>query len=169
MDIGRAEQAARRALAAAPSPVYEGIALAGLGQALYLKGRTREAVATLRQAVGQIPDTNPLLLAVAVGNLGLAESALATSTSRADPMLDQVLALLSQDRRGPHTGRGDRPARRGERDRRGGDLRSAVATFQLTIGILQANPRSAWLANAYLLAGGGSSTARRTDAGRDRP
>ena len=151
MDIGRAEQAARRALAAAPSPVYEGSALAGLGQALYLKGLTREAIAPLGQAVGQIPDANPLLLAVAVGNLALAESALATSTSRADPMLDHVLVLLSR------IGADRTPAgaiihlARGERDRRGGDLRSAVATFQLTIGILQANPRSAWLANAYLL------------------
>ena len=169
MDIGRAEQAARRALAAAPSPVYEGSALAGLGQALYLKGLTRQAVAPLGQAVGQIPDANPLLLAVAVGNLALAESALATSTSRADPMLDHVLVLLSR------IGADRTPAgaiihlARGERDRRG--RRSAVGGGDVPADDRDSagQPTKRLACQRLPAAGGGSSTARRTDAGRDRP
>ena len=71
--------------------------------------------------------------------------------SRADAKLDQVLgqlALIGADRT---------PAGAvvhlaiGERDRRGGDLRAAAARFELTIELLEAMPRSAWLANAHLL------------------
>ena len=40
-DVDRAESAARRAIESAPAPHWEGVALAGLGQAQYLQGRVR--------------------------------------------------------------------------------------------------------------------------------
>ena len=149
-EVARAEAAARRAVQTAPSAVWEGFALAGLGQSLYLQGRTDEAVQVLRRAVGQIPDANPLMLALAVGNLALAESALAVP-SRADAMLDQVAGLMST------IGSERTPAGAivemgcAERDRRRGDLRSASRRLEHAIAILASRPRSAWLANAYLL------------------
>jgi LuxR family maltose regulon positive regulatory protein len=150
-DVGRAEAAARRAAREETPPPYGGAALAGLGQALYFQGRIDEAVQTLRQAVTLIPDANPIILAVGVGNLGLAESAAATPTSHADSMLDRVFALLTS------IGADRTPAgltvqlALGERDRRAGDLRAAAARFQRTIGLLEAASGSAWLANAHLL------------------
>src|SRR4051794_164167 len=89
--VGRAEAAARRALAEAPSSMWEGMCLAGLGQALYLQGRTEEAVVALREAVGRVPDANPIVLAMAAGNLVLAESALGVP-SRGALLLADLLA-----------------------------------------------------------------------------
>jgi len=148
--VGRAEAAGLRAVASAPSSGWEGIALAGVGQALYLQGRTSEAVDVLRRAIGQIPDANPIMLAIGFANLGLAESALDVP-SRADPKLDELAGQLSA------IGAERSPAGAlvhlalGERDRRNGDLRGAADQFGLTIEILGAGPRTAWLANAYLL------------------
>ena len=66
---------------------------------------TGEAVATLRRAVGQIPDANPIVLAFGVANLALAEASLGVP-SRADPMLDRLLGVLGAAWRGPVTFRG---------------------------------------------------------------
>ncbi len=74
-DVARAEEAAYRALDDRPGPMWEGGALAGLGQAQYLRGATAEARETLRKAVALIPDAHPNLLVLAIGNLALAEYA----------------------------------------------------------------------------------------------
>jgi len=149
--VGRAEAAARRALASAPNLTWEGVALAGLGQAQYLQGHLDEAIATLRRAAGQIPDANPILLGVAIGSLGLAECARGDQASRADPMLNEairVLASIGTDR--TWVGAVLHLAC-GERERRAGDLRAASARFDRAIAILESSPRGTWLALAYLL------------------
>ncbi len=149
--VGRAEAAGRRAVASAPDLTWEGVALAGLGQAQFLQGHLGEAIATLRRAAGQIPDAHPILLAVAVGSLGLAESARGDQTSRADPMLDGAirgLATIGADR--TSVGAVLQLAC-GERERRAGDLRAALARFDRALGILNDSPRGSWLALAYLL------------------
>jgi LuxR family maltose regulon positive regulatory protein len=149
-DVSRCEAAAKRAVMTAPTAGWRGIALSGLGQAQYLQDRTSEAVATLRRAVGQIPDTNPIMLAFGVGNLGLAEASLDVP-SRADPMLDRLRGVLRA------VGADRSPVGAimqlacGERERRRGDLRGAADGFQVAIGILGAAPRNGWLANSYLL------------------
>ena len=149
-DVSRAEAAAQRAVMTAPTAGWEGIVLAGLGQAQYLQGRASEAVATLRQAVGQIPDANPIVLALGVANLGLAEASLGVP-SRGDPMLDRLLGVLAA------VGADRSPAGAamhlacGERERRRGELRGAADRFQLAIEILGTGPRSGWLANSYVL------------------
>ena len=149
-DVAHGEAAAQRALGTAPTAGWEGIALSGLGQARYLQGRTSDAVATLRRAVGQIPDTNPIMLAFGVANLALAEAALGVP-SRADPLLDRLLGVLDA------AGADRSPAGAlvhlacGERERRRGDLRGAADRFKMAIEILGTAPRSGWLANSYLL------------------
>lgn len=150
-DVSRAEAAARRALATAPTAGWEGIALAGLGQARYLQGQAREAVVTLRRAVGQIPDDRPIMLAFAVANLGLAEALSGGGASHAAPMLDRLLGVLGA------VGVDRSPVAAlvhlacGERQRLRGDLRGAVDGFEAAIGILRSAPRSGWLANSYVL------------------
>lgn len=149
-DVGRAEAAARRAVVAAPNPSWHGIALSCLGQALYLQGRAPEAAETLRLAVGQISDANPIMLAFAVGNLGLVESSLGAQ-SHADALLDRmsdVLTVIGADR---SPSGGLLLLARGERARRAGDPQGAVALFRSAIDVLEGIGRSAWLANAYLL------------------
>ncbi|MGO9187964.1 MAG: LuxR C-terminal-related transcriptional regulator [Streptosporangiaceae bacterium] len=149
-NVSRAEAAAQRAVMTAPTAGWEGIVLAGLGQAQYLQGRTGEAVATLRRAVGQIPDANPIVLAFGVANLALAEASLGVP-SRADPMLDRLLGVLG----GAGADRSPFGAIMqlacGERERRRGNLRGAAHRFQLAIEILGTAPRSGWLANGYVL------------------
>ena len=77
-DLGRAQEAAQRAVGGAPNPCWHGIALACLGQAQYLAGRGKEAIASLRVAVGEISDAHPVMLALAVATLSLAESSTGT-------------------------------------------------------------------------------------------
>ena len=127
-DVSRAEAAAQRAVRTAPTAGWQGIVLGGLGQAQYLQGRTSDAVATLRRAVAQIPDTNPIMLAFGAANLALAEAAMDVP-SHADPMLDRLLDLLGA------AGVDRSPAGAimhlacGERARRRGDLRDAADQF----------------------------------------
>ena len=149
--VSRAEAAARRAVAAAPNLVWEGVALAGLGQSQFLQGRLGDAIATLRRAAGQISEANPILLGVAIGSLGLAESARGDQMARADAMLDaslRGLAAIGSDRTSVgavlHLAAG-------ERERRAGDLRGALARFDRAIDILDDAPRGTWLALAHLL------------------
>ena len=97
-DVGRAQEAAHRAVVGAPNPTWHGIALAGLGQAQYLAGQGEEASASLRVAVGEISDAHPVVLALAVATLGLAESS-AGAEHHADPLLDRMTDALGA--RGP--------------------------------------------------------------------
>ena len=149
-DVTSAERSARRALQFAPGPQWEGVALAGLGQAHYLRGRIAEAEQTLRRAVGLIPDANPNLLAFAIGSLALAEYA-EDGAGHAGPMLDGALAALRA------TGQDRSPLGAvvhlacGERERTAGDPVAAVRWCESAIEILGTESRSAWLANAYLL------------------
>ncbi|KQR15982.1 LuxR C-terminal-related transcriptional regulator [Cellulomonas sp. Leaf334] len=149
-DVEQARAAAQRAIDAAPNPSWHGIALACLGQAQYLAGQGPEAVATLRVAVGGISDANPIMLAFAVGNLGLAESA-AGAEPHADPLLDRltdVLRAAGADRSVPAA---LLLLAQGERSRRLGDPQGALGGLRRAIDILEDMPRSAWLANAFLL------------------
>ena len=149
-DVDRAEAAARRAIVSAPAPHWEGVALAGLGQAQYLRGQYALAAETLLQAVGLIPDANPNLLALAVGNLALAEYAEGPA-SHATVMLDdalQVIRSIGQERT-PSGGILHQAC--GERARVAGDPRAALAWFESAVQVFSQGTRSTWLANAHLL------------------
>jgi len=152
-DVDRAEAAARRAIESAPGPQWLGVALAGLGQAHYLRGRYAEAREALRRAVGLIPDANPNLLTFAIGNLALAEYA-GGSEAHAAPMLDEAVDLIRGigQERSPSSGMLHLAC--GERARADGDPRSALRWFESAVEILGQSPRSAWLANAHLLRAG---------------
>jgi LuxR family maltose regulon positive regulatory protein len=143
-DVDRAEAAARRAIESAPGPQWEGVALAGLGQALYLRGRYAEAREALRRAVGLIPDANPNLLTFAIGNLALAEYA-EVSEAHAAPMLDEAVDLIRGigQERSPSSGMLHLAC--GERARADGDPRGALRWFESAVEILRQSPRSAWL------------------------
>jgi LuxR family transcriptional regulator, maltose regulon positive regulatory protein len=139
-------------VAGAPNPSWHGIALASLGQAQHLAGDGDEATSTLRVAVGEISDANPIMLAFAVGNLGLAESSTGAA-SHADPLLDRladVLRAVGADRSVPAA---VLLLAQGERARRLGDLQGALRELRCAIDILEDMPRSAWLADAFLLLG----------------
>ncbi len=152
-DVDGAEAAARRAIESAPAPHWEGVGLAGLGQAQYLRGQYALAVETLLKAVALIPDANPNLLTLAVGNLALAEYA-EGSASHAGAMLDesaQVIRSIGQERT---PSGGILHLACGERARVGGDPRSALAWFESAVEVFGQGSRSAWLANAHLLQAG---------------
>ena len=149
-DVGRALDTARRAVEGAPNPSWHGIALACLGQAQRLAGNGDAAASTLRVAVGEISDANPIMLAFAVGNLGLAESSTGAE-SHADPLLDRladVLRAVGADRSVPAA---VLLLAQGERSRRVGDPQGALSAVRCAIDILEDMPRSAWLADALLL------------------
>lgn len=155
-DVGLAHAAAGRAVASAPTPSWEGVALAGRGQAEYLRGEYEQAEQTLRRAVGLISDETPDLLALAIGTLALAEYARGPVAS-AGTMLDGALALLRT------AGWEGSPLAAvvhlacGERARTAGDPREAMRWFNAAIEMLDRSPspsqgvRSGWLANAQLL------------------
>jgi LuxR family transcriptional regulator, maltose regulon positive regulatory protein len=151
--VGQAERAARRAIENAPSPSWRGVALAGLGQSLFLQGRVDEAVPVLRESVGAISEANPILLAIAVGNLGLAESARGDASSRADVMLDELGRLINSIEVHRTWVGALLLLARGERERRRGDLRAGLDWFDEAIEILESTPRGTWLALAYFLKG----------------
>ncbi len=150
--VAEAETAARRAVTSAPSDAWEGIALGALGQSLYLQGRFDEAVAVLRHAVRQIPDGNPVLLAVAVGSLGLAEMANGEPSSRAAPMLETLLDVLTAIGAERTTVAAVLHLALGEQDRRAGELRSALRRFETAIELIDVAPRGTWLVLAEVLA-----------------
>jgi ATP/maltotriose-dependent transcriptional regulator MalT len=152
-NVARSERAARRAIATAPSPTWRGVALAGLGQSLSLQGRLDEAVPILREAVGEISEGNPILLAIAVGNLGLAESARGDASSRADAMLDELGQLINSIEIHRTWIGALLLLAGGEKERRRGDLRAGLERFDEAIDILEPAPRTTWLALAYLLKG----------------
>ena len=176
-DVGRALEAARRAVAGAPNPSWHGIALACLGQAQYLAGHGDEATATLRVAVGEITDANPIMLAFAVGNLGLAESSTGAE-SHADPLLDRLADVL---RASAPTVRSPPPcccSRRGSGHADWATCRAPCVELRCAIDILEDMPRSAWLADAFLLLAaterlvgprGRCARGRRPGAGDPRP
>ena len=147
-DVARGEEAAYRALEIAPGPMWQGAALAGLGQAQYLRGATTEARGTLRRAVALIPDEHPNLLVLAIGNFALAEYA-DGDASHASPMLDRATQMMATQ---PQTVTSAvLHMALGERARQDGDPRGAVGWFESAIQIFGAPRRSTWLANAYLL------------------
>jgi LuxR family maltose regulon positive regulatory protein len=128
--------------------MWEGAALAGLGQAQYLRGETAQARETLRRAVGLIPDAHPNLLVFAISNFALAEYA-DGDVAHADPILDRAVEMMAIQ---PHSVvAAILHTALGERARAGGDPRGAVGWFGSAIAILGEGKRSAWLANTYLL------------------
>ena len=152
-DVDRSEAAGRRALGAAPAPHWEGVALAGVGQAEYLRGQYAQARETLLQAVSLIPDANPNLLTLAVGNLALAEYA-EGATSQAAALLDDGVAVIRSIGQERTPSGGILHLACGERARAGGDPRGALAWFESGVEVFGQGTRSAWLANAHLLQAG---------------
>ena len=150
-DVARGEEAGYRALEIAPGPVWKGGALAGLGQAQYLRGAIAEARSTLREAVALISDEHPNLLVFAIGTYALAEYA-DGHTVHAGPMLDRAVEMMATQ---PQTVTGAvLHMAVGERARLAGDPRGAVGWFESAVQIFGQGKRSAWLANAYLLEAG---------------
>jgi LuxR family maltose regulon positive regulatory protein len=149
-DVPAARAAACRAVQSAPAPQWEGVALAGLGQAEYLLGQHDQAERTLRRAVGLISGDTPNLLAFAIGTLALVEYAGGADAHTA-PMLDGALEMLRTTgwERSPLSAVVHMAC--GERARSGGDAREAARWFGTAIEILGSGARSGWLANAYLL------------------
>jgi LuxR family maltose regulon positive regulatory protein len=149
-DVPAARAAACRAVQSAPAPQWEGVALAGLGQAEYLLGQHDEAERMLRKAVGLISGDTPQLLAFAIGTLVLAEYARGAD-AHAAPMLDGALELLRTTgwERSPLSAVVHMAC--GERARSSGDAREAARWFGTAIEMLGSCARSGWLANAYLL------------------
>jgi LuxR family maltose regulon positive regulatory protein len=129
------------------------VGLAGLGQAQYLRGQYALAQDTLLEAVGLIPETNPNLLTLAVGNLALAEYA-ESPTSHAAPMLDHSLELIRSIGQERTPSGGILHLACGERARAGGDPRAALGWFESAVEVFEQGSRSAWLANAHLLQAG---------------
>ena len=152
-DVERAQAAARRAIESAPAPHWEGVALAGLGQAQYFQGDYASARDTLLTAVGLIPSANPNLLTVAIGNLALAEYA-EGSASRAAAMLDDGVAVIRSIGQERTPSGGILHLACGERARAGGDPRGALTWFESAVEVFGQSTRSAWLANAHLLQAG---------------
>jgi LuxR family maltose regulon positive regulatory protein len=152
-DVDRAEAAALRAFEAAPAPHWEGVALAGLGQVQYLRGHYDAARSTLLTAVGLIPDANPNLLTLAIGNLALAEYA-EGSPSRAAAMLDDGVELIRSIGQERTPSGGILHLACGERARAAGDPRGALAWFESAVEVFGQGSRSAWLANSHLLQAG---------------
>ena len=133
-DVARGEEAAYRALEIAPGPMWQGAALAALGQAQYLRGATTEARDTLRKAVALIPDAHPNLLVLAIGNYALAEYA-DGDASHASPMLDRATEMMATQ---PQTVTSAiLHMALGERARQGGDPRGAVGWFESAIADLR--------------------------------
>jgi LuxR family transcriptional regulator, maltose regulon positive regulatory protein len=149
-DVARAQAAALRAIDSAPAPGWRGVALAGLGQAQYLRGRLVEAQHTLLGAVGLIPDANPSALTLAIGNLALAEYA-EGSGRHAAPLLDPALEMLQTIGLQASPSSAILHMACGERARTNGDPRGATRWFDAALDILGPNTRSAWRANAHLL------------------
>jgi len=151
-DVGRAEEAGRRAASSAPSARWEGMAWCGVGQALYLQDRFDEARACLHRSVALTPDTNPILLSVARANLALVEAASATEPV-SERVLDGALELIRR------TGADNTPSAAliemawGEVRRTRGELQDAVAHFEASLALLGAGTLSCLHANAYLLLG----------------
>ena len=149
-DVDRAEAAARRAIESAPAPHWKGVALAGLGQAQYIRGQYSKAQSTLLDAVGLIPQANPNLLTLAIGNLALAEYA-DGSTSHAAALLDDGVELIRSIGQERTPSGGILYLACGERARVGGDPRGALGWFESAVEVFGQGTRSAWLANAHLL------------------
>ncbi len=149
--VTRAHEAAERAVAGAPSSVWEGVALAALGQSELLLGRPVDAVETLRRSISQIPDTNPVLLAIAVGNLGLAEARVSDGRSIAAPMLDPLLTVISSVGAEHTVVAALLHLANGEHHRLAGELREADAYFSTAIYLLSDTQAGTWLTLAHLL------------------
>jgi LuxR family maltose regulon positive regulatory protein len=148
--VGEAASASRRAVESAPSSLWEGVALACLGQALYLQGRFEEAVAALRRAVSQISDGRPILLAFAVGNLALAEVAAGDASPRTGAMARASLAQLGAIGAERTLIAAVLHLALGEQARRDGDLRGSLLCFETPAGLFGTAPRGTWHALAHL-------------------
>ncbi|WP_345530124.1 helix-turn-helix transcriptional regulator [Nocardioides endophyticus] len=150
--VSEAAAASRRAIESAPSSLWEGVALACLGQALYLQDRFGEAVAALRRAVSQIPDARPLLLAFAVGNLALAEVAADDVSPRMGTMARASLEQLGAIGAERTLIAAVLHLALGERAQCDGDVRGALACFETAAALLATAPRGTWHALAHLFA-----------------
>lgn len=152
-DVDRAEAAAHRAINSATAPHWLGVALAGLGQVQYLRAQYTLARDTLLKAVSLIPDANPNLLTLAIGNLALAEYA-EGSTSHAAALLDDGVHQIRGIGQERTPSGGILHLACGERARAGGDPRGALAWFESAVDVFGQGTRSAWLANTHLLQAG---------------
>ena len=147
-DVGRAEAAARARSPRRRTSAWQGIALAGLGQAQYLQGTTRrgdrDAAPGGRSDPGRQPDhAGASPSATSAWPSPLAEAGRRAPTRCSTGCLD-VLAAIGADRTSVgavlHLASGERDAPGGRPPGR------RWRRFDLAIDILEDMPRSAWLA-----------------------
>lgn len=123
LDIGRAELACRKALAAEPSNAAGRYAL---GTVLLREGRLQEAVSTFREVIRRAPDNVPATIALANSLLALGEVDAASAEYDRAMAMDPGLADAC-------IGRGDVAERRG-------DVQTALAAYRDAVSLA---PRSA--------------------------
>lgn len=147
--VSSAHEAALRALTEAPTPMWRGAALTGLGQCRYLLGDPDGAEAALREALTLLPD-DPNLLALASGYLALVECGQG-NPDHAEQVARRVVDLvesrdfaLSGTTAMCYTGLGAALTARGH-------LSEAEDRLSLAAELHRTGSASVWLAHALLL------------------
>jgi len=147
--ISSAHEAARRAVAEAPGPLWRGAALAGLGQCRYLLGDPDGAAEALREALTLIRgDLN--MLALASGYLALVECDQGNPRQaeriarRAVDAAESAESALSGIGVMAHTGLGAALTAQGR-------LAEADDRLGFVVGLHKAGSPSIWLAHALIL------------------
>jgi ATP/maltotriose-dependent transcriptional regulator MalT len=147
--VTSAHEAARRAVAAAPTPMWRGAALAGLGQCRYLLGDRDGAAEALREALTLLPD-DLNMLSLASGYLALAECDQGNPRQGeqvARRVTDLVAArdfAMSGTTAMCHTGLGAALMARGQ-------LAEAGDRLSLAAGVHSSGSPSVWLAHVLVL------------------
>jgi LuxR family transcriptional regulator, maltose regulon positive regulatory protein len=150
--ISSAHEAAQRAVAEAPDPLWRGAALAGLGQCRYLLGEPDGAAEALREALTLIRgDLN--MLALASGYLALVECDQGNPRQaeriarRAVDAAESAESALSGIGVMAHTGLGAALTAQGR-------LAEADDRLSFVVGLHDAGSPSIWLAHALILLAG---------------
>jgi ATP/maltotriose-dependent transcriptional regulator MalT len=147
--VTSAHEAAQRAVAEAPTPMWRGAALAGLGQCRYLLGDTGGASEALREALTLLPD-DLNMLSLASGYLALADCGLGNPrhgeqvARRITDLVESRDFALSGTTAMCHTGLGAALTARGL-------LAEAEDRLSLAVGVHSTGTPSVWLAHALVL------------------
>lgn len=147
--VSSAHEAALRALAEAPTPMWRGAALAGLGQCRYLLGDRDGSAEALREALTLLPD-DLNMLSLASGYLALAECGQGNPrhaqqvARRVTDLLESRDFAISGTTAMCQTGLGAALTARGL-------LSEADERLSLAVGVHSAGGPSVWLAHALLL------------------
>jgi LuxR family transcriptional regulator, maltose regulon positive regulatory protein len=150
--VSSAHEAALRALDEAPTPMWRGAALTGLGQCRYLLGNLDGAADALREALTLLPD-DLNMLSLASGYLALVECDQGNPRQgervarRIVDLVESRDFALSGTTAMSHTGLGAALAARGH-------LAEADDRLSLAVGLHRIGNPSVWLAHALLLLAG---------------